>query len=1129
MSSQKGPEDVPSYLKSLSAAQLAAATHPAKGALAISAPPGSGKTRVLTSRVAWLVLHEKIMPEEMVVVTFTNKAANEMKQRLHHLIGAERTARLVLGTFHSLCARYLRRYAGLIGMENNFSIMDADDSRKVIKEILKPLKEDLEAENLKIKPEQAQATISWSKAKGVSAKEYRANVNRPSNKGYRGAHEEVSSYKAAVATVYEEYEKALRKANALDFDDLLVMGADLLSKHPQVVREIRHVLVDEMQDTNTTQYQLMTSFASAAHNITTVGDPDQAVYGWRAAEVGNLDRMKSDFSCESAFLEENYRSTGSVLKAALAVIEQDKHRVAKGLFTAHPVGPPPVLKQCHSTHREAAWVATEIKRLVAHSGGLLGYDDFAILLRYNALSREVEQALQAENIPSRMVGGSKFFDRVEIKDVLAYLTLAVNPTYTPAFTRAINVPKRGIGEKSVQDFLSMATSMGLSPMQLAERVADESDSDTTKKRAKSGTTSLVKPSMKKGVRQFVGAIRELRKAAEKGEPVNRLIEIVTDNIDYKSHLEKEQDFESRMENVKELINFSIIVAASADTEGLAGGFEEALQRDQELSDSEEGAAIEVVSMQITSPVEESLRDTKKDLAKTRRGHRFRNETAIEIFDSEDDDRATRPKQETERAYGKRDVAAEAGPSKSKKRRHDRAESSAEPDLNTTLAEGLPLRTFLEACTLSTDLQSSNAGQEGKVEAKVTISTCHAAKGLEYPVVFVTGVEDGIFPFYRCVKENEVDEERRLLYVAMTRAQTLLYMTHCAERMVGGQTDSRSLSQFVRPVVDRTLGGTWTSGKKKAGSNEPASKVDFDQERPKIEGSHVADMAAVLERATPAADTIAEAIRAFGETATALKIAQPEPAAWTSQGFGGGFGLDDGYEGGYTSTRFGSGSFGMFGAGFGAGDPGVRRGYMTARSLSAGFKAPSTDVKPVADQGPYSTFKASTSARGASGPSHAHVSEGFTDPRLSLSRSAPARGKALRTPVAAGTSPLWIEDYKRTGNTALREPGAHAAAAEGLSREGLMSSFQSSSQASLDGLKGLLDAPGDSKFAPPQAGSGASASSASSTAAHPTSQSGASSSAPRPPSAGFAYRGGLGKRSKSLGMRRTVPSATKKTT
>lgn len=280
------------------------------------------------------------------------------------------------GTFHATCARFLRKYGQLIGLQNNFSIMDADDSRKVIKAILGDMKDHLDAEKLKITPETAQSTISWAKAKDVSPAAYRAAINKRSTaKTWRGDENETSSWKAVIANVYDQYQDRLQESNALDFDDLLVFGVKLLRKHPSVVDNVRHVLVDEMQDTNTTQYELMSLFASATRCVTTVGDPDQSVYGWRAAEIGNLDRMSREFKTSHCLLEENYRSTGKILEAALAVIEQDPARVAKGLFTSHPAGPPVTLKVASSPQAEASFIATEVKRLIAHSGGMLNYGD----------------------------------------------------------------------------------------------------------------------------------------------------------------------------------------------------------------------------------------------------------------------------------------------------------------------------------------------------------------------------------------------------------------------------------------------------------------------------------------------------------------------------------------------------------------------------------------------------------------------------------------------------------------------------------------------------------------------------------------------------------------------------------
>lgn len=1159
---------MPDYLKSLSAAQLAVVTHPAHGALAISAPPGSGKTRVLTSRVAWLVRHEKIMPEEMVVVTFTNKATNEMRHRLHQLIGAERTARLLLGTFHALCARYLRRYGGMIGLENNFSIMDVDDSRKVIKEILKPMKENLEAEGLKIKPEQAQGTISWSKAKGISVTEYRNNINRPSGKGYRSAKEEVSSYKAALATVYEQYEKTLRNVNALDFDDLIVMGEKLLSTHPSIVQSVRHVLVDEMQDTNTTQYQLMSHFASAKKCLTTVGDPDQAVYGWRAAEVGNFEKMKTDFQCEQALLEENYRSTSNVLRAALAVIEQDRHRVAKGLFTAHPCGPPAVLKKCLTTQHEASFVATEIKRIVAHSGGMLNYSDFAILLRYNALSREIEQALQSERIPSRMMGGSKFFDRMEIKDMLAYLTLVVNPTYTPAFIRAINVPKRGMGEKSVKDFLATAAAAKMTPMRLAEKVADELDTTAAgaKKRGKgspsASLTQAVKPPIKRCVRQFVGAVRELRKAAEKGDSVSHLIEMIIDNVDYKSHLQKEQDFDSRMENVKELISFSTTVAQRADEMAALVTQSSDDESRASSSDFEEGAAIEFVPERNdlastgskTNEADDKAAVAQKIKAKVKRTIEAQ-EAPIEIYDSEPN------KVEEELTYGDEDVKEnhfDRGLPR-KKARHTRQERSEEPDLSTALPAGLPLRTFLEECTLSADLQSNVDMEDSSNEPKVTISTCHAAKGLEYPVVFVMGTEDGIFPFYRCTKEHEIDEERRLLYVAMTRAQALLIMTHCSKRIVGGATDMRLLSQFIRPVVEPSIDGTWHKGLTKAGSNLPASKVAFETGRPKLEEPIIGAMASVLERAAPSADAIRKAVDEFQTTSTAIKINQSELSSFHPYNYSEsdrefsavtGRSLSTAYGRAFRGRNFEAGFRGGFGDGFrnsfgrshrsgeSAGDfasspsRDTRRHYMTSRTLSDGIRSKPGDFRAEHLTRGFSTASngAPTSALGVPNncsAQHGDLSKPFTDPRLKLTRSKSQSGPPVQaySPKPTVVSSLWIEDYKKTGNTAISSPATQVVGSETVGQDQLMASFQSSRQASIAGLKDLLDRGQDG--GQDSAGTQSVGASASNVCLAGRSAS-TSTLGARPPSVGFASSAGRARRTKSLGIRRLMPASASTT-
>ncbi len=426
---------MPAYLRPLSKSQLAAATHPPTSCLQILAGPGSGKTRVLTSRVAWLILDpaNKLKPEDIVVVTFTNKAANEMKQRLIKLIGKERVENLVIGTFHSVCARYLRKYGRLISLPNNFTIIDVDDAKRMFKAIIKELKDEIEKTHIQIKPEDCMSEISKAKAKEIDPMKYQQLADLVAAKGESkkaaigkkllGS----APFKAIMAKIYTEYQRQLVDANALDFDDLLVYGVQLFRRQNQVVRNIRHVLVDEFQDTNITQYELMRLVAYSSQAVSIVGDPDQSIYGWRSAEIGNLDKMTKEFKgTQQARLEENYRSTGAILELALKVVQQDTSRVPKDLYTSHPRGTPVVLK-CHgSAQLEAAYIASEIKRLIAHSGGMLNYNDIAILLRFNYLSRAIEAELQAKGIDSRMMGGHKFFDRMEVKDLLAYLALADN-------------------------------------------------------------------------------------------------------------------------------------------------------------------------------------------------------------------------------------------------------------------------------------------------------------------------------------------------------------------------------------------------------------------------------------------------------------------------------------------------------------------------------------------------------------------------------------------------------------------------------------------------------------------------------------------------------------------------------
>ncbi|KAF8518460.1 P-loop containing nucleoside triphosphate hydrolase protein [Gautieria morchelliformis] len=653
--------------------QSTAVTHPPDVPLQILAGPGSGKTKVLTARVAYLVQEQGVPPSQICAVTFTNKAANEMKERLKKLIGSQHTDALRMGTFHALCAKFLRKYGSCISLPNNFTICDSDESKKIISKILNKYADDLASQEIQLTDAYVLASISRAKAKGLSPNEL-CHASTPTN-----------PIEVMIALVYEDYVTALKESNSLDFDDLLLFGVKLFSKQPRAVMWCRHVLVDEFQDTNSMQYELMVRLASAHGCVTIVGDPDQSIYGWRSAEVTNLGRMSKDFPrTQQIFLEENYRSTGSILAACLAIVSLDKSRIAKSLRTSHAPGPRPTLQTFASEQAEAEFIALEIKRLVAHSGGMLGWKDFVVLLRYNALSRVTEGALQKEGIPNRVLAGQKFFERLEIKDILAYLQLVDNPSYTPAFIRAAHTPPRGIGEKTINELGIKANLMGISPMQLAERIY-------------AGTTPDIKPAVKRKLESLVKPIAVLRKMANEGAPVSDLIPSLTSLIDYEAHLKKShQDWETRWDNVQELINFASSVKINA---------------------------------------EETL-------------HGF----------------------------------------------------SGSSDGHTSETH---LRNFLIASMLSTDVETKD---EDKDKEKVTISTCHSAKGLEWPPSLTTwqSVEQGIFPFYRA---EDVEEERRLLYVACTRAQGLLYLSHSTYRMTAGNLAKKDLSEFVSRLPLRLFSPT----------------------------------------------------------------------------------------------------------------------------------------------------------------------------------------------------------------------------------------------------------------------------------------------------------------------------------
>ncbi|KAG2149079.1 P-loop containing nucleoside triphosphate hydrolase protein, partial [Suillus bovinus] len=666
-------------------------THRPDLPLQILAGPGSGKTKVLTSRIAYMVLHHGMDPSSICAVTFTNKAANEMRARLVKLIGKDNVNKVKLGTFHAICALFLRKHGTSVGLDGNFTICDSDESKRIVTKLLKPYEDFLSSKDIQVNASTLCSLISRAKSKGETPEDV-----MPCKEGRHVSSKAAFSkstnedFQRVFAEIYRDYEKTLRKSNSLDFDDLLLFGVRLFSQHPRYAAWCQHILVDEFQDTNAVQYELMCCIAAASRCVTVVGDPDQSIYGWRSADITNLGKMQNDFpNVTQIMLEQNYRSAGSILATSLAIISQGElyrhtSRIAKILHTDHQLGPLPMLCSFPTEHDEASFIAWEINRMIAQSGGMLGFGDFAVLLRFNAISRTIENALQKEGIPNRMLGGHQFFERAEIKDILAYLQLVDNPQFEPAFSRAINTPSRGIGEKSLGEILSRAQKLGISPLTLVERIHNSIIPD-------------LKPSVKRKVQSFVNVMRSLRSSATDGMEPAQLIGKLVELIGYQEHLKKSQpDWDTRWENVQELINFAIIL----------------------------------VRFFLDKPFNRLHRDTT------------------------------------------------------------------------------PLRQFLQASMLSSAGDQSNENDD----EKVSIATCHAAKGLEWPVVFVPAVEQGTFPFYRT---DDIHEERqvyhfiylfvltrsirRLLYVACTRAQTSLYLTHTLKRKVAGVFKPRDLSEFISKI------------------------------------------------------------------------------------------------------------------------------------------------------------------------------------------------------------------------------------------------------------------------------------------------------------------------------------------
>ena len=620
-----------------------------EGPCLVIAGAGSGKTKVLTHKIAYLISEKNVKPYNILAITFTNKAASEMKQRVEKIVG-DVAQEMWMGTFHSICVRILRRFIDRIGFDTSFLIFDTSDQKTVVKECLKALNID----DKTFSDRSVLSEISNAKNEMLTPKAYQTK--------YAGEFR-----KEKIGQVYELYQKRLRENNAIDFDDIINYTIDILSENPDVLQyyteKFKYVLVDEYQDTNKAQFTLVTILASRYGNITVVGDNDQGIYSFRGADISNILNFEKDFPGTKIIkLEQNYRCTGNILKAANAVIKHNENKYEKKLWTENEEGSLPCLYQAEDEYDEANYVVKQIEHLKTEE--YLKPKDFVILYRMNAQSRAIEDILRRENIPYKIVGGLKFYERKEIKDTIAYLRLLHNTSDNLSLKRIINEPKRGIGKTSLDKIQEISDRTGTSMYEIIKH-AEEYDLNRVKANAK----------------EFINLIEELRLKKQELS-ISELLKEVLNKSGYTKALELENtvEAETRMQNLEEFLTVAI---------------------------------------------------------------EFEEESA-----------------------------------------------------DNTLPE------FLESITLSSDIDEMQ-----DEDNTVTLMTLHSAKGLEFPVVFLVGMEEGIFPGYKSIGEpKELEEERRLFYVGITRAKQFLHLTCAKHRTIFGSTSYNAVSRFIKEIPDNLLDG-----------------------------------------------------------------------------------------------------------------------------------------------------------------------------------------------------------------------------------------------------------------------------------------------------------------------------------
>lgn len=621
------------------------------GPLLIMAGAGSGKTRVLTHRIAYLMVEKQVAPWNILAITFTNKAAREMKDRVQAILGGA-AEDIWISTFHSMCVRILRRDIDRMGFNRNFSILDTTDQLSVIKNILKEKNIDPK----KFDPRTILGTISSAKNELQTPEEYEKIAG--------------GMYEQIVSDVYKLYQKKLRKNQALDFDDLIMTTIQLFQRVPEVLefyqRKFQYIHVDEYQDTNRAQYMLVKLLASRFRNLCVVGDSDQSIYRWRGADIANILSFEKDYkNAKVILLEQNYRSTKRILQAANVVIQNNMNRKPKNLWTENDEGKKLLYYRADSESGEAQFVAGKIRELV--DGGQRTFKDIAILYRTNAQSRVMEEVLLKSNINYQIVGGIKFYDRKEIKDILAYLRTIANPDDDISLTRIINVPKRGIGATSIDKIANYATAQDLSIFQALQEVEQI------------GLSAKITNSL----REFRDLINNWVQMQDYLS-VTELVENVLEKTEYVEILKAEKTLESqsRIENIEEFLSVT------------------------------------------------------------------------QNFEKTNDDKS--------------------------------------------------LVAFLTDLALVADIDKLEEDENDKNNA-VVLMTLHSAKGLEFPVVFLMGMEEGVFPHSRSLMEEaEMEEERRLAYVGITRAEEELYLSNAQMRTLYGRTSMNPVSRFIAEIPEDLL-------------------------------------------------------------------------------------------------------------------------------------------------------------------------------------------------------------------------------------------------------------------------------------------------------------------------------------